>query len=138
MKKTILVTLIIVVSVVLVTGCKTKKAEREKEEINQGNVNINTEEEVIGDKVIEMFKFENTSLIYDSGVTKLETRITNISEEEQVIIEFRIHVIKGEEEIANLPGYVGSTIKAGEQKILTTTYGMDLTSATKIEYEIVR
>ncbi len=138
MKKLKVMTLIILVSVLLVTGCKTKKAEREKEEINQGNVNINTEEEVIGDKVIEMFKFENTSLIYDEGITKLETRITNISEEDQVIIEFRIHVMKENEEIANLPGYVGSTIKAGEQKILTTTSGIDLTSATKIEYEIVR
>lgn len=138
MKKIVKITLSVILCMSLIVGCGKKK-EEEKEETNRGNVNINTEEGVIGEQVIEeTFKFENTKLTYDGEKTRIETRVTNITEEEKTIVEFRIHVIKEDKEIANLPGYVGSVIKAGEEKILTTTYGMDLTKATKIEYEIVR
>lgn len=140
MNKIIKITLSLILCITLLAGCGKKKETKneEKQDIPQGNVNINTKEDVIGDKEVESFKFEKTSLTYDGEVSRLETKVTNISEEEQTIIEFRIHIIKDEVEIANLPGYIGSTLKAGESRILTTTYGVDITGATSINYEIIR
>ena len=136
MKKILVISMIIVIS--MITGCGKKKEGQIKQEQEQGNVNVNTKEEVIGDKQVEVFKFEKTSLTYDNKVTRLQTRVTNTSEEEQTLIQFRVHFIKDEKEIINLPGYVGKTLKPKETKILTTTYGGDITDITRIEYEIIK
>ena len=136
MKKILVISMIIVIS--MITGCGKKKEGQIKQEQEQGNVNVNTKEEVIGDKQVEVFKFEKTSLTYDNKVTRLQTRVTNTSEEEQTLIQFRVHFIKDEKEIINLPGYVGKTLKPKETRILTTTYGGDITDITRIEYEIIK
>ena len=136
MKKILVISMLAVISMSMITGCGKKKEEEKKQE--QGNVNVNTKEEVIGDKQVEVFKFEKTSLTYDNKVTRLQTRVTNTSEEEQTLIQFRVHFIKDEKEIINLPGYVGKTLKPKETKILTTTYGGDITDITRIEYEIIK
>lgn len=137
MKKILVISMLAVISISMITGCGKKK-EEEKKQQEQGKVNVNTKEEVIGDKQVEVFKFEKTSLTYDNKVTRLQTRVTNTSEEEQTLIQFRVHFIKDEKEIINLPGYVGKTLKPKETKILTTTYGGDITDITRIEYEIIK
>lgn len=139
MKKILGYAFILLLSLCLITGCGKKKTNGNSEDTTkQGNVNVNTNTDVVGDKEVEVFKFENTSLVYDDSTSKLETKVTNTSDQEQTLSQFRIHVMKGDIEIANLPGYIGNTLKPGESRILTTTYGEDLTSATSINYEIVR
>ena len=138
MKKILVISMITVISISIITGCGKKKEGQIKQEQEQGKVNVNTKEEVVGDKQVEVFKFEKTSLTYDNKVTRLQTRVTNTSEEEQTLIQFRVHFIKDEKEIINLPGYVGKTLKPKETKILTTTYGGDITDITRIEYEIIK
>ena len=113
MKKILVISMLAVISISMITGCGKKK-EEEKKQQEQGKVNVNTKEEVVGDKQVEVFKFEKTSLTY------------------------RVHFIKDEKEIINLPGYVGKTLKPKETKILTTTYGGDITDITRIEYEIIK
>lgn len=139
MKKILSLSLVLLLSLCLITGCGKKKTDGNPENTTQqGNVNVNTNDDVVGDKEVEVFKFENTSLVYDNGMSRLETKVTNTSDQEQTLSQFRIHVMKDDVEIANLPGYIGNTLKPGESRILTTTYGDDLTVATLINYEIVR
>lgn len=133
MKKFLNISFILLLSLCLITGCGKKKEDKPKSEIQ-----INQNEDVIKDQQLEMFKFENTNLIYENGTSKLETKVTNTSDEEVTLLQFRIHVMDGDREIVNLPGYIGTVMKAGESRILTSTYGADLTKATSIRYEIIR
>ena len=65
--------------------------------------------------------------------------MSNTSDKEAYLKEFKIH-IKGKDgkEIIELTGFVGSKLKAGEERILTSNCGMDITNAASIEYEIVK
>lgn len=136
MKKFLSISLILLLSICLVTGCGKKK-EKAKDE-PKPEIGVNTNEDVIKDQELEVFKFEKTNLIYENGSSKLETKVTNTSDTDATLVQFRIHVMDGDREIANLPGYIGTTMKAGESRILTSTYGTDLTKATSIRYEIIK
>ena len=79
----------------------------------------------------------NTSLIYENGVSKLETIVENNSGNDYNLIEFSIIVKdKNDEVITTIPGYVGETIKNGEKKKINSSIDMDLSKAKKIEYNV--
>lgn len=139
MKKIMISSIAILISLCLITGCgKKKEADKPEKPIPRGDVNVNTNVDVVGDKEVETFKFENVSLVYDNGTSRLETKVTNTSDQVATLSQFRIHIMKDGVQIANLPGYVGNSMQPGETRILTTTYGEDLTSATSVNYEVVR
>jgi len=132
MKKIGILIIIMLTTMIVETGCGCKKKEKEE-------IKVNTEEEIIKDQKVEVFEFTNTSLVYENGTSTLETTVTNTSKEKQFLAEFKIHV-KDEKGniIVTLTGFIGDSIEAGSSKKITSTYGADLTKATKIEYEIVK
>ena len=134
MKKITLMTLIALTTVTLVTGCGKDK-EEDKEKLPQANTN----EDVIKDQTVESFSFENTSLVYHEGTTTLETVVTNTMDTDQTLQEFQI-IVKDKDDnvMITLVGFVGSTIKAGESKVISSNCGEDLTKAASIEYVVVR
>ena len=134
MKKITLMALIALTTVTLVTGCG-KDNEKDKEKLPQANTN----EDVIKDQTVESFSFENTSLVYYEGTTTLETVVTNTMDTDQTLQEFQI-IVKDKDDnvMITLVGFVGSTIKAGESKVISSNCGEDLTKAASIEYVVVR
>jgi len=118
----------------LLTGCGCDKKEEKEPEII-----VNMNEGVVKDQTVEVFDMKNTSLVYEDGTTKLETTVTNTSNKEQYLKEFKIKVLDTEGNIIiTLTGYVGSTIKAGESEIINSFCGKDLSKANNIVYEIIR
>ena len=139
MKKILNISLVLLLSLCLMTGCgKSKKTDNDDKPASEDNVKVNTNEGVIQNQEVEIFKFENTSLIYKDGGSTLLTTVTNTSDSESEAVEFKIHVMDGEREIVTLSGFVGPSLKPGESKILKSTYGSDLSNATSINYEIVK
>ena len=137
MNKIVKTTLVGVFAISLITGCGCSKKETKKEE--KEVIRSNTNEEVIKDQEVEQFKFENTSLTYINGTSYLETKVTNVSNEDQNLAEFWIHVYNDKnEEIVQLTGFVGSTVKAGESKTISSSYADDLSKAARIDYEVKR
>lgn len=125
----------------ITTGCGCKKKEKEDgKENKEPEVQVSTNEGVIADKELDVFKFENTSLIYENSTSVLETLVTNTSDQEQTLKEFKIHVKDKEgNEIVTLTGFVGDSIAAHESKLITTSYGDNLTQvAYDITYELVK
>lgn len=134
MKKLINISLVLLIGVFLLTGCDNKKNETK-----EPGVKTNTNNDVIKDQVIENFKFENTSLVYSDGNSVLQTSVTNTSNETTYLKEFNIYV-KDEKgnEIITLKGFIGDSLNSGETRIITSSYGDDLTNAASITYEVVR
>ena len=132
MRKTIEILTIGTCIIGLFTGCG-KKAELEE------NIKSNTNENVVKDQKLEVFEFTNTSLIYEEGTSKLETTVTNTSEEIVYLSEFKIHVTdENENEIIELIGFVGEQLQPKESRFITSYSIEDLTNASSISYEVVR
>ena len=140
MKKMLVVFGMTILTFGLLTGCGCQKKEDNKnKDTKNEEIKTNTNEDVIKDQTVDVFKFEKTSLIYENGNSKLQTTVTNTSSEKQYLAEFLIHV-KDENgnEIVTMTGFVGDSIDANASKIIDSTYGDDLTKAASIEYEVVK
>lgn len=132
-----LFTMLLVVG--LVTGCGCSKEEKTEEKTVEENIKVNLNENVIKDQQLEVFTFTNTSLIYENGTSTLETLVTNTSDQEQYLTEFKI-IVKNEagEEIVTMTGFVGASIEAHGTETIISSYGDDLSNAASIEYSIVK
>lgn len=134
MRKVINISLVLLIGLLLLTGCGNKEKENK-----ETNTKINTNEDVVKDQTLENFKFENTNLVYEDGTSILQTVVTNTSNETTYLTEFKIHV-KDEHgvEIIELTGFVGDSLSAGESRTITSSYGDDITNAASITYEVIR
>ena len=137
MKKTIMMAFALLLTVGLVTGCGCSKKDDKKKE--DSVVKENTKEEVIKDREVDGIKVTNTSLVTVDGMSTLETTVTNVTDEDYNLVEYKI-IVKDKKGnvIVELPGFVGDTIKAGESTVLTSSVDKDLTTAESIEIEVIK
>ena len=99
----------------------------------------NTNTEVVKDQQLENFTFKSTSLVYEEQTSTLQTVVTNTGSKVEMLSEFLIHVKDAEgNEIVTLTGFIGDSLKPGESRTITSSYGDDLTTAASISYEVVR
>jgi len=138
MKKILALLTVSVFAISLTTGCGcSKKEETPTEDQPKDEVKVNTNEGVIKDQTVESFEMKQTSLIYENETTVLTTSVTNTSDKDEYLSEF---IITFEDAtgntLATLKGFVGDKIKAGETKVITSSIGEDLSSATKVTYTV--
>ena len=134
--KTIKIILMGIFAISLVTGCGCEKKEESQ---SKEEAKVNTNEGVVKDQVVESFKMENTSLVYENNTTLLETTVTNTSDKTEYLKEFEIKVMdKDGNEITTLIGFVGASIEAGETKVINSYSGQDLSHAYSISYTVKR
>lgn len=131
------VLILVIVSAVIVTiGLLFKNKENKIDD--ESGYKTNTNENVIKDQQIGNFNFTNTSLNYKDGNSVLRVSVTNTSNQELSLQEFKIHVYDSKHnEIVTLTGFIGDKLLAGETKYIESTYADDLTNAYSIEYEII-
>lgn len=117
--------IIIVIFLILLTGCN------EKDELLEAD-KVNLNDSVIENKTIGNISTSDTSVIYNQGLTTFKVTLTNNAEE---IYLNKIKVIfktKNDSVITNLEGYIGQTLI--DTTIITLTSDIDLTNAYSIEY----
>lgn len=120
-------------------GCSKDKKTEEKETNKEPETTINTNEEVIKDQEFEGLKMTNTSLVTVGGVSTLVTEVSNNTGSDYYLNEFTITAKNADGKVlATLPGYVGDVIRNGETKVINSSIDIDLSSATSIEYSVVR
>ncbi len=134
MKKIINISMVLLIGLFLLTGCKS-----DKENVKQPDIKANTSEDVVKNQQLENFLFENTSLVYEDGTSTLQTTVTNTSNQTTYLSEFKIYVKdKDGNVVETLTGFIGDKLKAGEKRTISSSSGQDLTNATSISYEVVR
>lgn len=140
MKKTLAMTISLLLVFGLATGCGCQNKNKTEKKDPKEEIKVNTNENVIKDqKVDDVFEFKNTSLVYQNFNSTLETSVTNIGSNTEYLSQFKIHVKdKDGNEIVELMGYVGDSLKAGETRLINSNFGQDLSTAASIEYEVVR
>ncbi len=90
----------------------------------------------LNNAVVKSITLSNINMVEENGITKYEAKIS--TKEEKKINYIRI-VFKDEDnkEIVSLIGYVGSSIKSGEERKIEASTDADLSKVKTIEYEIV-
>ena len=133
MKKILNISMTMLVGMFLLTGCQNNK------DVKPIETKANTNTEVVKDQQLENFTFKSTSLVYEEQTSTLQTVVTNTGSKVEMLSEFLIHVKDAEgNEIVTLTGFIGDSLKPGESRTITSSYGDDLTTAASISYEVVR
>lgn len=133
MKKILNISMAMLVGMFLLTGCQNNK------DVKPIETKANTNTEVVKDQQLENFTFKSTSLVYEEQTSTLQTVVTNTGSKVEMLSEFLIHVKDAEgNEIVTLTGFIGDSLKPGESRTITSSYGDDLTTAASISYEVVR
>ncbi len=135
--KKVLLTLMIVLSVFMVTGCGKPK-KHPASTIEEEKIKTNVNEAVIKEMEIDGLKIERSSLVYEGGISKLTTAVTNISNNVLAIDSINI-IYKDEKGVATtLTAVVGDPIVQNQTVYITSTTDVDLTKAVSVEYQVVK
>lgn len=140
--KNILIVLIAGFIFINITGCGCAKKEEEKVEEKKDTFvedqvsNVNQNSEVISNQENNGFKFANTSLVYENGISTLVTEVTNEGSEEKYLGTFNIYVKdKDGNIIVTLSGLVDDTLEPGASKTVTASVSINISDAYSIEYD---
>ena len=135
MKKNFGIVLALLLSIGLLTACGKKEEEVKPEPV----IIENTSEGIIKDREVDGISVTNTSMKTVDGLTKLEVTLTNNGSSDYQLNEYKI-IVKDKDGnvIKEMPGYVGSVIKAGASKILKASTNADMSNASSIDYEVIK
>ena len=140
MKKKILLTLVMLLSISLVTGCGCgkKKSDGKDSTKKEDKIEYNTNKGVVEDKEVEGLKLTNTSLKTSEYNSTLVTSVSNPTNKDIYVRIFNIYVKDKEgNTIVTLQGYVGGIVPAGDTRNITSNVDMNLKDAYKVDYELV-
>ena len=125
--------IIIVLSVLLLTGCACSKKEVEEEKENIVEIN---EETVTSEQIIDGIRFKNVSLVVKDGKTEfrvtLENTITTVKKLSHLEITFKD---ASDNVIKTVNHYDFNNLKKGDTQNLSYTFSLDMSNVKKIEYK---
>ena len=144
MKKIIIMSLTIILSISLLTGCGKKNTNSDnqtdnnqnKEEKENKNISANTN--VIGSQTIGSLTFEIKALKYENEVSTLEYLITNNSQIEVMIPLYKVMIsddggVRYEYDI----NHKNNILDSNKTLKIKKEIKKDLTKATSIKFELV-
>lgn len=142
MKRKKVLTIILLVFTICLTGCNDKEKTSNKKnssDLNKKEVEqkANTNPGIINNQTLDDITIEQTSLIFEEGTSTLTTSIRNNDKDNITINSVKI-IFKDAAGniIVMLDGYIGETIEPGNGKLLTSHVDQDLMHATDVEYEL--
>ena len=121
--------LIIIVSVLLITGCTNNETSN--------NSKVNTNENITKEQVIGNVNINNISLTYKEGTSNFKMTITNIADQNININNFKVTFkSKSGSIITVLNGFSLDKIEPNTSLEIVLDSDIDLSKAYSVEYEI--
>ena len=140
MKKIINISLVMLLSILLITGCgkKTNNNDNNQNNEQKETQNILENTKVIGSQTIGSLKFEIKSLKYENEVSTLEYVITNETQDEIIMPSFKMTITDGEKKLYVLNmSYKDKKLSPNESITSKKEIKKDLTEATSITFELI-
>lgn len=118
--------------ITIITGCG-KKDDAKK------NKNEETKVEEQQKVVASNFEFTTNSVNFENENSIFDINVKNISNEESYINEFLIHVKDNNgNDIAGLFGYVNETIEPQGERVISCSFGGNLSNYSSLEFEVLK
>ena len=122
---------IIIISILLVTGCSILKKE------NIENSVVNNNSNIIKEQTVYNLDLNNVSLIYFKGTSTFNVKVTNNTDSDINISKFTvIFKAKSGSIITTVSGNIGDKIPAKNSIETSLTSDVDLSDAYSVEYDI--
>ena len=137
MKKILAFSLIF--GVVLLSGCScsVKKDDNNDDKNTDQKSTVITDKNVIGEQNINGVLFENTTFEIKDGVTTIVTKITNNTGADFNLDNYQMVITdKNGTVLTILTSTVGEVLTQGQEKIYTTPFELDLSTAANVDYRI--
>lgn len=129
--KSIKILLIIACCFICLTGCG-KKEEKQ----NQADKTKEPESKAI---IAESFEFKTNAVNFENENSVFDINVKNIAGEERYINEFLLHVKDAEgNDLAALYGYVNETIEPGGERVISCSFGNNLSNYSSLEFEVLK
>lgn len=126
------VLLILLFSISIITGCGKKDEEKKLETQNE---KVEEKQKIIADS----FEFTTNSVNFENNNSVFDINVKNISNEERYINEFLIHVKDTNgNELAGLYGYVNEKIEANGERVVSCSFGGNLSNYSTLEFEVLK
>lgn len=120
---------IIFTFILLITGCNNN-------EDKSLNKILNNNENVIKEQIIDDYKINNISLVYENGLSTFTAFINNNTSDIKVIKEFKV-ILKNETgNIITILEGPEMKIEANKYFIVTISSDIDLSEVSSVEYQI--
>ena len=121
----------------LLTGCFGKKKEETKKE--EPKKTVVKSKNVIKDQTIDGIKISDVDLSVTDGASTYTAKVTNTTKKDIAVEDIDI-IVKDKDgnQLVQLLGYVGGTIKPDDSKPITSSTDADLKKADSITYKINR
>lgn len=146
MKKNILVKrniIIIVVAILLLVipisislVIKNNKKDLDNVEKNKKSYNINSN--IISEKEIEGYKITDVKVEMINGLTTYTAKAINITNDTKDLVGFNIYFENKEKALGMISVYINEKLNPNDSVDLTNYSDLDLTSATDINYELIK
>ena len=146
MKKNILVKrniIIIVVAILLLVipisislAIKYNKKDLDNVEKNKKSYNINSN--IISEKEIEGYKITDVKVEMINGLTTYTAKAINITNDTKDLVGFNIYFENKEKALGMISVYINEKLNPNDSVDLINYSYLDLTSATGINYELIK
>ena len=146
MKKNILVKrniIIIVVAILLLVipisislAIKYNKKDLDNVEKNKKSYNINSN--IISEKEIEGYKITDVKVEMINGLTTYTAKAINITNDTKDLVGFNIYFENKEKALGMISVYINEKLNPNDSVDLINYSDLDLTSATGINYELIK
>lgn len=146
MKKNILVKrniIIIVVAILLLVipisislVIKNNKKDLDNVEKNKKSYNINSN--IISEKEIEGYKITDVKVEMINGLTTYTAKAINITNDTKDLVGFNIYFENKEKALGMISVYINEKLNPNDSVDLINYSDLDLTSATDINYELIK
>ncbi|MCX8074383.1 MAG: FxLYD domain-containing protein [Clostridia bacterium] len=114
---------------------KNNTANQNNYTVEQDGTKVNTSKDVSSDKKVGNVVIEQSKIIFEGGLTKLTSKVTN-NGDQVTELTFTVKFVGNDgKELASTIGYVG-TIKKGETRYINSSVTGDYSNAKSIVYEI--
>lgn len=146
MKKNILVKRNIIIIIVLILllfipisislAIKNNKKDLDNVEKNKKSYNINSN--IISEKEIEGYKITDVKVEMINGLTTYTAKAINITNDTKDLVGFNIYFENKEKALGMISVYINEKLNPNDSVDLINYSDLDLTSATDINYELIK
>lgn len=126
--------LVIPISISLVI--KNNKKDLDNVEKNKKSYNINSN--IISEKEIEGYKITDVKVEMINGLTTYTAKAINITNDTKDLVGFNIYFENKEKALGMISVYINEKLNPNDSVDLINYSDLDLTSATDINYELIK
>lgn len=125
------------VGVLFISGCSCTRKNDEEDNKENNNTTVITDEAVIGEQNVNGITLENTTFQVQDGFTSIVTKVTNRSGEAFMLENYQMVVTDKDGKVLTILTHsVNENLEVDVEKLYTTPFNLDLSTATKVEYNI--